>query len=299
MSISKTILISIIIVAVISIGAISIVFNTSTENQSNTIAQTDFVPEEIGPIQENVDLSESESVDTSKLESKQIPTQLRAAIIDQLHDDLPNFKLQDNATKMLEDAGYQVDLYTTKDITVEFYKNLPSKNYHFILIRSHGGEDLSYEYPTRLFTGEKFSKEKHTGEQIYGQVGYGFPIYEEELEELEESGQDILDKAYFTVGAKMIQDGMVGTFPDSIIIVGGCQSARSPDLMHALMDRGASHVLGWEATIGSDDNDKAMILLLEETLVKQVSLYDAVAKINEELRPDFKYISLLKLFNAV
>ncbi len=293
-------LISIIIVAAISIGAITLIFNTpSTENPPNTIEQTDLFLDEIGPIQEDVDLQESESVLTSKLESKQTPTQLRAVIIDQLHNDLPNFEFQADAQRMLEDAGYEVDLYTTDEITVDFYKNLPSMNYHFILIRSHGGEDLNYEYPTRLFTGEKFSKEKYTTEQIYGHVGYGFPIYLEEYEELKESDQDIFEKAYFTIGSEMIDDGMVGTFPDSIIIVGGCQSARSHDLMQSLIKRGASQVLGWAATIESKDNDRAMIWLLEEILVKEASLRDAVAEINEEMVLDFEYLNILKLFNAV
>ena len=293
-------LISIIIVLVISVGAIALIFNTpSTENQPYTIQQTDFSINETISIQENEDLQESESVATSKLESKQTPTQLRAAIIDQVHNDLPNFKFQADAQSMLEDAGYKVDLYTTDEITVDFYKNLPSMNYHFILIRSHGGEDQNLKYPTRLFTGEKYSKEKYTAEQIYRHVGYGIPIYAEELEELKESGQDVLDQAYFTISGKMVEDGMVGTFPDSIIIVGGCQSAKSHDLMWSLIKRGASHVLGWAGSIESKDNDRAMIWLLEEILVKEVPLYDAVAEINKELIPDFEYHNILKLFNAV
>ena len=92
---------------------------------------------------------------------------------------------------------------------------------------------------------------------------------------------------------------MVGTFPDSIIIVGGCQSASSHDLMESLIRRGADHVLGWDATIGSVDNDKAMTLLLEDILVNKVTLYDAVDKINKELISDFEYPSILKLFDAV
>jgi len=293
-------LISIIIVAAISIGAVTLIFNTSsTENQPNTIEQTEFSIEEIGTIQENVDLLESESVATSKLESKQTPTQLRAAIIDQLHNDFPNFELQADAQRMLEDAGYQVDLYTTDEITVDFYKNLPSMNYHFILIRSHGGEDPSDENPTFLFTGEKYSKEKYTIEQISRQIGYGIPIYSEEFEELKESDQDVLDNAYFTVGAKMVENGMVGTFPDSIIIVGGCESARSHDLMESFMKKGAKHVLGWDSTIYSRDNDKAMIWLLDGILVKKVSVLDAVIEINKELRPDFKNPSTLKKFSLV
>jgi len=330
-------IIPIIIVAVIAIGAFAIISNSDpTPDQANQIEQADFSEKIEESIQEIKDVSESESAITSKLESnpnqtneiekvdasaeeigpiqeikdepKSTPvskiesnqsTQLRAVIIDQLHDEIPNVDLQDNATRMLEDAGYKVDLFTTKDVTVEFYKNLPSMNYNFILIRTHGGEDLSDDNPTFLFTGEKYSQEKYTFEQISREVGYGIPIYSEEFEELKESDPDIFDKAYFTVGAKMVKDGMKGNFPDSIILVGGCESARSHDLMESMIRRGAGSVLGWGQTIRSLDNDKAMISFLEETLVNKVTLYDAVEKINQELVPEFKYPATLKLFNAV
>ena len=297
MSRSSKKIIPIIIVAFIVLGAIAIISNIiPPQEQADEIEQTNVSEKIEESIQEIGDISES--TPASKLESNQNPSQLRAVIIDQLHDDIPNFELQANATRMLEDAGYEVDLYTTKDITVDFYKNLPSMNYHFILIRSHGGEDPSYEYPTHLFTGEKFNKEKYTGEQIYRQVGYGIPVYGEEFEELKESDQDVFDNAYFTVGAKMVKDGMIGNFPDSIILVGGCESARSHDLMWSLVDRGASHVLGWGGSVRAVDNDKATILLLEEILVNKITLYDATEKINNELVPDSKYHSILKLFNA-
>jgi len=111
-----------------------------------------------------------------------------------------------------------------------------------------------------------------------------------------ESGQGVLDHLYFTISAKMVKDGMVGTFPDSIIIVGGCQSARSHDLMESLVRRGASQVLGWAEIIESKDNDRAMIWLLEEILVKEVPLYDAVAELNKEMVLDFESLNKLKLF---
>jgi len=293
-------IIPIIIVAVISIGAFALIFNSApTQDQANEIEQTIVSDKIEEPIQEIEDVSEPESAITSRLDSNQNPSQLRAAIIDQIHDQIPNYEFQTNATRMLEDAGYQVDLYTTKDITVEFYKKLPSMNYNFILIRTHGGEgNPDEEYPTRVFTGEKYATEKYTLDQLSGQVGYGFPFYDQDLIDLQESGVNLIDHAYFTIGSKLVKEGMVGTFPDSIIIVGGCQSARSHDLMESLIHRGAEHVLGWDATIGSVDNDKAMTLLLEDILVNKVTLYDAVAKINKELISDFESVSLLKLFNA-
>jgi len=61
----------------------------------------------------------------------------KAAIIDQLHNDKPNENYQKMLTEFLETAGYEVDLYTTDAITVNFYKRLPAMNYEFIVIRSH------------------------------------------------------------------------------------------------------------------------------------------------------------------
>ena len=292
-------LISIIIVAAISIGAFALFFNNSSEYQPNSIDQIDSSVEEITSIAENKNLPNSESTVVKNLELVPSDTQLRAAFIDQLHKDFPNPTLHSEAKRMLEDAGYQFDLYTTEEITVDFYKKLPSMNYNFILIRSHGGEDTSYEYPTRLFTGEKYSKEKYTGEQIYGQVGYGFPIYDEDLADLKNNEQDILEEALFTIGTTMVKDTMVGTFPDSVIIVGGCQTARSHDLMEAFMDRGAKNVMGWDATVGAHDNDRAMMMMLDNILVKEMSLNDSVEEVNEKMVPNFKHRNLLKLFNAV
>ena len=333
-------IIPIIIVAIISIGAFAIIFNSpptqdqaneiketsvsqieepiqeiedvsepesaltskieSDQNQTNNVDKANVSAEMLDPIQETKETSEPESSLTSKIESDQNLSQLRAAIIDQLHDDIPNYEFQTNATRMLEDAGYQVDLYTTKDITVEFYKKLPSMNYNFILIRTHGGEgNPDEEYPTRLFTGEKYVKGKYTIEQLSGHVGYGFPFYDDDFNQFQDRGEDVYDYAFFTIGSKLVKEGMVGTFPDSIIIVGGCQSASSHDLMESLILRGADHVLGWDATIGTLDNDKAMTLLLEDILVNKVTLFDAVDKINNELIRDFDYVTVLKLFDAV
>jgi len=51
----------------------------------------------------------------------------KAVIIDQLYQDFPNESFQQNATKLLTDGGYEVDLFTTADITIDFYKELPSR----------------------------------------------------------------------------------------------------------------------------------------------------------------------------
>ena len=74
----------------------------------------------------------------------------KAVIIDQLHNDISNPVYHNKATSLLTDAGYEVDVYTTDDITVDFYKELPSMNYEFILIRSHSLAVYGKNLKTRL-----------------------------------------------------------------------------------------------------------------------------------------------------
>src|SRR3972149_6538547 len=59
----------------------------------------------------------------------------KAAIIDQLYYDIPNKDFHQKATEFLESAGYKVDIFTTKDITIDFYNRFPirygfSMGYH-------------------------------------------------------------------------------------------------------------------------------------------------------------------------
>jgi len=82
----------------------------------------------------------------------------KAVIIDQLHNELPSEKFQNKATQYLTDAGYKVDLYTTDEITIDFYKMLPAMNYEYIVIRTHAlGQGVVDTSPS-LFTGEKYTR---------------------------------------------------------------------------------------------------------------------------------------------
>jgi len=89
----------------------------------------------------------------------------RAAILDQLHSDIPSKDFQDKATEYLETAGYEVDIYTTEELTVDFYKTLPKMNYEFIVFRTHavgtdGPENYEEEKSVALFTGEREADDK-------------------------------------------------------------------------------------------------------------------------------------------
>jgi len=219
-----------------------------------------------------------------------------AAIIDQLHDLIPNERFQQKTLEYLENAGYDVDIYTTEDITVDFYKKLPSMNYEFIYIRTHSLEVAELDNSTFLFTGEKYDIDKHILEQLSGQVRKAIPINDQLPEVLIKNATLYKESMYFTIGSKLIDELMIGEFPQTVIIIGGCESVRNPDLAKSFILRGASAVIGWDRTIGSLENDRVMIELLEEILINKTGIYEAIPSVMEEFGSDLQYSSKIYHF---
>ena len=199
---------------------------------------------------------------------------LKAAIIDQLHDDIPNESYQQKVTKYLEIAGYSVDLYTTKDITVNFYKKLPSMDYQYIVIRSHSLEYLPMFSSGALFTGEKYSYDKHSVDQLSGHVWKGVPYLRTIVNET--GWENFEDETYFLIGSKFVDEKMRRQFPDSVIVLGGCDTTNNKLLTKALLDRGASTVVGWNGLVNSVQNDEVILSFLQKVLIDKVEIRDAV-----------------------
>jgi len=224
----------------------------------------------------------------------------RAAIIDQLHDDISNPYFQNKATEFLETAGYEVELFTTKQLTVDFYKRLPSMNYEFIVFRTHAiGNDekdvASGKEPVSLFTGEKYRDDKYITEQLSGQIGKGAPYMSSvldvsaDLSELTNSNKtrieidvtssfQVVDDSnpYFLIGSKYVDEIMEGRFHDTVLVLGGCSTLSSPTLAKSLINRGASSVIGWDSLVGSVSNDNTMLKFLENYLINEMEIKDAV-----------------------
>jgi len=217
----------------------------------------------------------------------------KAVIIDQLHYDLPNPEFIQNATEMLEGAGYQVDVYTTEDITVDFYKKLPSMNYQYVIIRSHSADDISGK-SVALFTGEEYEEDKYILEQLSGHVVKGAPTqrqtfypntYTEDwvfsnatFREMTTSfiaGMDV-DDAFFLITPKFVKEAMIGTFPDSTLLIGGCDVLSNTSLAESLVNRGASSIIGWDNTVSSVKNDVMMLEFLQANLVNNMETNEAV-----------------------
>jgi len=221
----------------------------------------------------------------------------KALIIDQLFNEIPNLGFYVSATEIFESAGYQLDIVKTDEVTVDFYKNLPKMNYKYIVIRTHGADNSE---DVVLFTGEKYTEDKYIHEQLFGQVKRATPLLQVVYRVTDSDGshsgwvkvndttmmlktsakKEISAKnEYFAVAPKLVREAMDGQFDDTVFLLGGCNTMIQPTLANAFLDKGASLVVGWDNTVGSFDNDYAILLFLRDTLLAGLDTEEALSNV--------------------
>jgi len=219
----------------------------------------------------------------------------KAVIIDQLYNDMPNEKFHQQAKEYLESAGYTVDIFTTNQVTVKFFENLPQMNYKFVVIRTHGVVDVTEDEPVVLFTGEKYQEDKYISEQLFGQVKRGVPFIERNFQLSEHDSSDwvnvnetysyittpanridTITDEYFLISPKFVDEKMVGKFHDTTFFLGGCNTLAGPSFAESLVRRGASAVVGWDDKVSSWRNDRSLLFALEQILIENMDIKDAV-----------------------
>lgn len=218
------------------------------------------------------------------------PSPPKAAIVDQTGFSFPSPEFIAKAREYLEESGYKVDLYPPAEVTVQFFRTLPQKGYRLILFQTHstsevvvegGGVDAS-NYPSGpfLFTTELYDKRSYIRLQIDDQIRASKLFYED-------------SPLLFAIGPKFVRSSMSGLFPDTVIIIGGCQSLAVPDLAQAFLDRGASVVIGWDGIVDLGHNNRAILHLLQALTVERLSQQSAIQETMEEMGPDPSYGSIL------
>ena len=178
----------------------------------------------------------------------QPPGPPKAAIVDQLSLTVPNPDFVAASTNLLEEAGYEVEYYEGQRVTVNFYKELPSRGFDLILLRVHSGVSREVDMATgeisqmefvSLFTGEKYRQTLYLKEQQEQLVGAGRTPYDP-------------DTSYFGVGPRFIEQSMKGNFNGSTIIMMGCDGLKTPITAQALIQEGkdaseVEHVVGYNS----------------------------------------------------
>ena len=204
-----------------------------------------------------------------------------AAIVDQLSLTVPNQSFVTAATGLLEEAGYSVDYYSGEEITVDFYKSLPTHGYDFVVMRAHSGlytegesedgADPEYAF-LALFTNEPYDQYTYIEEQAAGRLGKAF--YREGGEEL------------FAIGPGFVSSSMEGRFDDTMIVMMGCDGLGTTVTAESFIRKGARAFISWSQPVSASHTDAATEELLEKLLVEGLSTADAVARTAAEVGPD-------------
>jgi hypothetical protein len=208
----------------------------------------------------------------------------KAALVDQIALTNPNPEFTEQALAYLEEAGFSTDVYEGEEITVEFYRTLPTQGYQLILIRSHSTNILNENIPggpVFLFTSEVYDKSRYVKEQLTDRIGRARALYDED------------SPLYFAILSGFVRQDMEGRFDDTLIVIGGCQSLGTPDLAQAFIARGASAVVGWNEWVDLYHNDQALLHLLRALTIDKLTLEQAVRKTMNEIGPDPAYDSIL------
>ena len=216
-----------------------------------------------------------------------------AAIIDQLSSLQENEDFIGNVTRELEGYGFEVDLYQGGNITVEFYRQLPTYGYKLIIFRAHSGileRDGEVDLRTVLFTNEPYIESAHVLQQVYGQLVMGgacegcpmmFGITPE-----------------FVRAQSVVGQGtdMKGRFDDTVIIMMGCSGIALLDLAQAFIDKGASVYLAWDRSVELYYVDDATPYLMRQLCSERLTIKEAVDSTMDVIGPDLAYGAELKYY---
>ncbi len=220
----------------------------------------------------------------------------RAAIVDQLAMTDPNPDFVAAATRELQNAGYVVEYYKSELVTVDFYRNLPGRNYQFILLRSHASESVGKIDPATgkftgeftdssgLFTSEVYSRTRHVDDQRANLLMVDSYI-----------DRPIKDH-FFGVTPAFISSAMRGDLHGATIVLMGCSGLKTDDLAKAFVARGAKDFVSWDGSVTAQHTDAAGEALLRNLFSAQLDLRQAVARTMEQTGADPAFGSKLAVY---
>jgi hypothetical protein len=220
----------------------------------------------------------------SNVEQKLPENQLRAAIVDQLSLYLPNQAFIENSTSILENAGFDVDYYSGNEVTVDFFRRLPSLGYKLIIMRVHSGLMFKEDKITKnvtFFTSEPYSTTKYVMEQLRDEVVPAIVSFTPTFMEDE--------PVYFAITPEFVRSSMEGRFENTVIVMMGCNGLTYTPMAEALIQRGALVYIGWNLPVSIDYVDNATLHLLNGLISERKTILDAVMDTRREVGTDPTY----------
>ena len=214
-------------------------------------------------------------------------SQPKAAIIDQLSSSklsqvsrYPNQTFITEAEELLHTRFLEVDYYSN-NATVDNYKALSSSGYKLIIWRAHSALDLESKY-IAISTSER------NGSKNYDQYS------NEQLTLCTITGDP---QSYFAITPKFVEECMDGRFEDTVIILMSCNGLKSEydKTAEAFIQKGAKAFISWDGWIDSSDNDYAINLLLQNLIIQNGTIGEAVAEAPEYAYPLYPQVGPSRL----
>ena len=147
--------------------------------------------------------------------------------------------------EILTTAGYDVTTYTDDDATVNSFKSIPSEA-SLILLRVHSTINNGKVW---VFTGEAYSNEKHSIDQLFNNV---------------HKARTQPEGAYlFALGSGVFFD-YIPELDGTEILVLGCDAAASDDMADVYLGKGASAFISWDGPVSLEHTDAIFGKILEQ-----------------------------------
>jgi hypothetical protein len=220
--------------------------------------------------------------------SSEAPGPPKAIIVDQLSLTSPNSAFVQEATSMLEGAGYAVDYYGGDQVTIDFYRDLARHHYGMVILRVHAARfqtnDGTLTDDVVLFTGEAYDRQKYVQDRLAGYLARARYFLTNPV------------SYFFGVTAKFVESKMKGDFEGATVILMGCDGLRSNTMAEAFVGRGAKAFISWDDLVSTDHTDAATETLLRHLLLEKQTSSDAVAQTMTEVGPDPSYGSKLLVY---
>jgi hypothetical protein len=213
------------------------------------------------------------------------PGSKTAAIVDQLALTQPNPAFIETTTRLLEQAGYAVDYYPDEEVTVDFYRNLPTLGYELLILRNHSSLVATVGAVTDaagLYTSEPYSENEYVDDQVAWRLL---------VAKYYEGGPE-----YFAIAPGFVGSSMRGQFNDTTVILMGCDGLKSDTLAEALVQRGAKWVVSWSGPVSAPHTEAATERLLHHLLEDRLTIQQAVTQTVAEVGPDPTYGARLLLY---
>lgn len=205
----------------------------------------------------------------------------------------------DACIDILEADGLSWAYHKGEEVTVDFYRNLPSCGTNLIILRVHSAIMRTEEGTISilgLFTSERYNDEaaqKYREEIRDGQLVRAF---------FSEGGEE-----YFGIVPGFVEKRMKGEFKNTIVIMMGCEGlgyietsmdarVTYTNMAEAFINKGAKVYIGWDGLVGMDHTDQATVQLLKSLIQHKRTIERAVAETMEIVDRDPAFDSALNYY---